>query len=138
MKTVFIPNRKPPKRKIVLQLVDAAIILFASTFSYGCHILTYHLPYNPLMLVAELLFTLSVHTVFSLLFRVNNIIWRYAGSNEYLYIGAVHVFAEIMSYGLSAFLFRNALPAASYIFSIMILLTMLVLSRIIYHEFCLQ
>ncbi|MBQ7922997.1 MAG: polysaccharide biosynthesis protein [Clostridia bacterium] len=138
MNTHFYHNQKPPRRKILLHLVDSLFILFACTFSYGCHILTYHLPYDPLMLLAELLFTLVVHTVFSLLLRVNNIIWRYAGSYEYLYIVAVHAFAGIISFGFSVFLFRNELPAACYIFSILILLTMIVLSRIIYHEICLQ
>ncbi len=138
MNTHFYSNQKPPKRKIFLHMVDSLIILFACTFSFGCHILTYHAPYNLLMLMVEVLFTLAVHTIFSLLLRVNNIIWRYAGSYEYLYITAVHLFAGIISYGISVFLFRNDMPTASYIFCLLTLLTLIVLSRIVYREICLQ
>lgn len=138
MNTHFYHNQKPPKRKILLHLADSVFILFACTFSYGCHILTYHLPYNPLTLIGEILFAWIVHTALSLLLRVNNIIWRYAGSNEYLYITAVHGFAGVIAYGFSIFIFRNELPATCYIFSILLLLTLIVLSRIIYHEICLQ
>ena len=92
--------KKPMHRVVILQLVDAAIVL--------CSLLLVHLAVfidtgtKPVFtaLLLEILAAAAIYCLCSSFFHVNRIIWRYAQSTEYLYLLAVSLFSGMLSCGV--------------------------------------
>lgn len=129
---------KPAHRKIKLYLIDAAVVLFSYLFSHICYIASFDLKFNILTLSLEFLYVVLIHVVLSVLFKVNNIIWRYADSYEYLYIFLIYVLSGIITTVTAVFIFDNKLSIVCYLLSEFLTVSLIILSRIIYHECCVQ
>lgn len=127
---------KPTSRKIQLYLLDAAIVLCAFLFSYSCYVLSAHPRLDLLRLLFELVTVLAVHVIAALLCHVNNIIWRYAGGHEYLFLLSISALSGTSACVLVMFLFHNSIPIVYYLVGETITATLLVLSRILYRELC--
>lgn len=129
---------KPAHRKIKLYLIDAAVVLFSYLFSHICYIASFDLKFNILTLSLEFLYVVLIHVLLSVLFKVNNMIWRYADSYEYLYIFLIYVLSGIITTVTAIFIFDNKLSIVCYLLSEFLTVSLIILSRIIYHECCVQ
>lgn len=136
MNLPIIQTLKPTHRKIQLYLIDTAIVLCAFLFSYLYYIIAAEPSIDLPRLAAELLVILIVHNAASLLCHVNNIIWRYAGGHEYLFILSVSALGGTSACVLAIILLHNKIPLIYYLVSETITATLLALSRILYREFC--
>ena len=124
--------KKPMHRVVILQLVDAAaaavsffLVFVARYFDTGIK------PPIPLIL-AEIGLTAAVYCLVSVIFGVNRIIWRYAGSYEYLYMVAVQLAAGAVA-GLLCGAFGLAnLGMIYYSFAILVTAAVVAFSRNVY------
>lgn len=130
--------KKPTRRILLLYLIDTAILLFSFVFTFLHTILqrSAHMQLSAFLL--ELLYILAVHTLLSVLCCINRIIWRYAGSREYLFLIAISVLSGTCACVTSIIFFKNDLPLISYVFSEVLGISLLALSRILYREICMQ
>ena len=124
--------KKPMHRVVILQLVDLAIVL--------CSFLLVHLAVfidtgkSPKLasIALEILVSMAICCLFSVFFRVNRIIWRYAGSTEYLYLIAVSLISGMVSCGISAIFGIMELSFVFYSFAVFLASAVITLSRAVY------
>lgn len=125
---------RPLRRRLQLYLIDSLIILCSPLFSFLCYFYTTPSEVHLTSLLLEMLFITVIHTGVSALLRLNNIIWRYAGVHEHLYIIAISVSSGTLACILAYFILLNNIPVIYYIFSEVICASLLLLSRILYRE----
>lgn len=124
--------KKPMHRVVILQLVDIAIVLCSFLLVHlAVFIDTGNKPEFSKILI-EILTAAVVYCLISSFFRVNRIIWRYAGSTEYLYLIAVSFFSGMISCGISALAGIMELKFAFYSFAVFIASAVIMLSRTVY------
>ncbi len=124
--------KKPMHRVVILQLIDSAIVL--------CSFLLVHLAVfidtgkSPELasITLEILVAMALCCLFSIFFRVNRIIWRYAGSTEYLYLIAVSLISGMVSCGISAISGIMELSFVFYSFAVLLASAVITLSRAVY------
>ena len=134
MNSPSIHTNKPTQRKLILYLLDAIMIfLIGSVAALGFAIL--HDLHNRFFdLAAIVLISVAIHSITASLFKLNNIIWRYAESKEYIYLFVIEALGAAISFTVSLI----AVPLSVTLlvsFELSILLAVMI-TRILYHAWC--
>ncbi len=94
---------KPTKRRLLLFAIDfliiAAIYGTAGLIIYIWKDISFDIP----SLVTESLYTAACYTLFSLVFGVTSVIWRYATEKDYIYVFCVALLSNIFAMAISVF-----------------------------------
>ncbi len=126
---------KPVHRKLLLHLIDFCIVTVAYLAAWlsARFIEKVHASWSELAL--EFLCIIAAYICASLVFRVNDIIWRYATGHEYLYIFSVAAFSGAVSCLFIHFVLGACMPVVYYLMGELICACGLTLSRMVYREF---
>lgn len=138
MNAHFFSIKKPAKRILLLYLADTVMFLLSCIFAYTCCIFSLGLTTAPIFVALEIFLVLAVVLIVYAATRINNIIWRYAGSREYIYLLIITVLGCVLGFTAAYFFFDNKLPVICYTFCTTLLSGVIVLSRIVYREICLR
>ena len=94
---------KPIKRRLLLFIIDFLIITIVyGAVSLAVYLLTYT-DFSIPTLILEALYTAAFFTLFSALFGITSVIWRYATEKDYIYVFCVAVLSGLSAVLLSVF-----------------------------------
>ena len=136
MNSPSVHTNKPTQRKLILYLLDAIMIfLIGSVAALGFAIL--HDLHNRFFdLAAIVMISVVIHSITSAVFKLNNIIWRYAESKEYVYLFVIEALGAAISFTVSLLLIPLSVTLLVS-FELSILLAVMI-TRILYHAWCSQ
>ena len=129
-----VHTAKPTKRKIILYALDAIMIFLIGTVAAIGFALLHAIHDSIGALAAIVGISVAVHTVTACLFNLNNIIWRYAESKEYIYLFIIESIGAIISFTISLILVPLSVTLLVS-FELSILLA-IIITRIIYQAYC--
>ncbi len=128
-------KKKPMHRVLMLQLFDIVALLCSFTLVGLARFFDIGACMELSSFAAELFITAAVFCMASLCFGVNRIVWRYAGSYEYIYLVGILLGSGVLSGIISAILFENVLGAVYYSFAILLSTAVMTISRVVYQSF---
>ncbi len=134
MNSPSIHTNKPTRRKLILYLLDAIMILLIGTVAAIGFAILHDLQHRFFDLAAIVLISVAIHSVTASIFKLNNIIWRYAESKEYIYLFLVETLGAVISFTVCLL----AVPLSVTLlvsFELSILLAVMI-TRILYHAWC--
>ena len=130
-----IHTAKPFHRKFQLYFIDAIIILCSYLFSQVILAIAADIIMPPSVILCRIILIILIHSITSIVCRLNNIIWRYAEGKEYLYLILISGMGSIFSCSVIILFDNSNLPDIYVVFSELIVVFLLVFSRIFYREF---
>ena len=134
MNSPTIHTTKPPYRKLLLYIIDALVILvIGSIVALGFAIL--HDLHNQFLSIASLVcLSVAIHSLTAAVFKLNNIIWRYAESKEYLYLFLIQSLGAAISFTVCILLYPLSvtLLVSFEVCSVLVIL----ITRLCYQAYC--
>ncbi len=127
---------KPVSRKLLLYFLDAVIILFTGLLASIGFALFSNTTCGMGVFLVEIGLAVFIHILTAVFFSLNNIIWRYAESREYLYL----IFAELVGSvitGIIGVLFIQP-PVAYLVISELCIILTVVTARFCYQVYAIH
>lgn len=134
MNSPSVHTNKPTARKLLLYLLDALMILLIGTIAAVGFAMLHDLRHRFFDLAAIVLISVVIHSLVAYVFKLNNIIWRYAESKEYLYLFFIEALGALLSF-IVCLIFIPLSVTLLVSFELSILLS-IIITRIIYHVWC--
>ena len=134
MNSPTIHTTKTTYRKLILYIIDALVILvIGSIVALGFAIL--HDLHNQFLSIASLVcLSVAIHSLTAAVFKLNNIIWRYAESKEYLYLFLIQSLGAAISFTVCILLYPLSvtLLVSFEVCSVLVIL----ITRLCYQAYC--
>lgn len=134
MNSPSIHTAKPTFRKLLLYFLDAILILVIGTIVAIGFAILHNLQHKIYDLAAIVVLSVAIHSLAAFIFKLNNIIWRYAESKEYLYLFVVESVGSAISFTVCILLFPLSVTLLVS-FELSILLA-IIITRICYQVYC--